>query len=79
MATNNVASLTIPASQLQEVATNLRVGVFGKKLVIVIETDIETGDSQSGKTVFCANSGGWIPLPANLRGSIMVGKRIVGR
>lgn len=67
---------TIKLQDLQPAGDNVRAGMVGSLLVIVIDTAEEIGPSSSGKMMGIASTGGFTTLPGGLKGNLYVGKKV---
>ena len=73
--------MTIDLTAMQELGENLRgqlVEQAGQTcLVLVIDPRATHGESSSGKMLTVASTGGFVALPAGLRGNIYIGRKKV--
>jgi len=60
--------------RLIEAGDNIKAGMIGPLMVIVIDTEQEIGLSSTGKMMGVASTGGFIKLPGGLKGNIYIGK-----
>jgi hypothetical protein len=70
-----MANITVKKEELQVVGQNVKAIVVGDNLVLVIDTTTNIGPSSSGKMIGYGSTGGFTPLPGDLKGNIWVGKK----
>lgn len=67
--------MEINIENLSEIGENIKATLQDGKLIIVIDTTKTIGPSKSGLMMGVGSTGGFTPLPGNLKGNIYVGRK----
>jgi len=66
--------ISIYEDDLKPIGENIKAGLSGKLLVLVIDTTEEIGESSTGKMMGVASTEGFARFPGELKGNVYIGK-----